>query len=162
MPSPLPLRLRAWFAVVRAYLGCERRYARLLGRYGFSVAQFDLLNAIARAGTALTPAELAERMLVSRGNVSGLVSRLRRRGWLQVHPTPGDGRSFRCALSVPGQQALQAAQSAAEAFIAEQMAPFDAEALQLTERWMTQMQRHVESIDLDRLVAHGETRAVVS
>lgn len=143
--------LRTWFAVVRAYATCERQYARLLSRFGLTIPQFDAMTAVERRGGEATPAEVAESLMVTRGNVSGLIRRLEERGLLTIEPHPRDARSVRCALTRTARTRMARARLAADAFIGAQMAPFDASALADTELRMEQMRRHLERMDPDAI-----------
>ena len=77
-----PLRARSWIAVVQAYQACQRQYARLLADFELTIAQFDLLCVVHDGEGAATPALVAERLMVTRGNVSPLLRRVVERGWV--------------------------------------------------------------------------------
>lgn len=150
------LQTRSWFSVVLAYQSCERQYARLLAGFGFTIAQFEVLNAIDELGGRATPALIAQRLLVTKGNVTGLVKRLGDSGLVRVAPNPDDGRSQLCRLGPGVAATLAAARRACAAFIAEQLAPFTDAQLTTTEVQMTRMRQHLEQIDTDRLVARAK------
>lgn len=145
--------LRTWFAVVRAYATCERKYARLLSHFDLTIPQFDAMTAVERRGGEATASEVAESLMVTRGNVSGLIRRLEERGLITIEPHPRDARSVRCALTPAARARMARARLAADAFIGEQMAPFDASALAETEVRMEQMRRHLERMDPDAIAA---------
>ena len=145
--------LRTWFAVVRAYLACERRYARLLSHFGLTIPQFDALTALERRGGEATPAQLAESLMVTRGNVTGLIRRMQARKLLAIEPHPDDARSVRCVVTPVAKVRMTRARIPAAAFIADQMAPFDAAALADTERRMNQMCAHLDTLDGDAIAA---------
>lgn len=88
----------AWLRLARVYQKIEQAAAVQLRAYGLSLAQFDVL---ARVGAAegLTQQELAERLLVTKGNISQLVDRLERAGL--VHRVP-EGRVCRLHLTAAG------------------------------------------------------------
>lgn len=158
------LQTRSWFAVVLAYQSCERQYARLLDGFGLSIAQFEVLNAIDELGDRATPALIAQRLLVTKGNVTGLLRRLGESGLVRMAPNPDDGRSMLCRLGPGVAATLAAARRAGAAFIAEQLAPFSDAQLTATEVQMTRMRHHLEQIDTGRLVAatKGARRARVA
>ena len=69
------LEASSWFAVVRAYQECNRRYAQMLEHFDLTIPQFDVLTAIRRLPAA-TPKQIADELVVTRGNISGLLQRL--------------------------------------------------------------------------------------
>lgn len=145
--------LRTWFAVVRAYLACERKFARLLSHFALTIPQFDALATLERRGGEATPAQLAESLMVTRGNVTGLIRRMEERRLITVEPHPADGRSVRCVVTPGARVRLTRARLAAAAFITDQMAPLDAAALADTERRMNQMCAHLDTLDPDAIAA---------
>jgi len=150
------LRTRCWFAVVQAYQACERQYARLLARLDLTIPQYDALSVIHEAEGEATPALIAERLMVTRGNVTPLLRRLVERGWVRERPHPGDRRSFLLSLSPAGGRLLKRARLASSAFIAEQLAPFgDAEVAQTVQQMQT-MRAHLEAMDVEHIL--GRTR----
>ncbi len=149
---------RSWFAVVRTYQECHRRYARLLSRFGLTVTQFDVLSAIHRRDNRATPCEIAEELLVTRGNITGVLQRLRDNGLITTQRHQADGRSFICAMTPEGETVMIKARTAASLFIATQMAPFDESALKHTERQMDEMHEHLLSIDPEAIATEVITQ----
>jgi DNA-binding MarR family transcriptional regulator len=133
--SPLPtLDIRidpaiiAWLRLARVYQKIDRRTDEMMKGYGLSVSRFDILN---HAGTpeGRTQQELAEALLVTKGNVTQLLDAMERDGLLERRR---DGRAKRIYLTDTGRAlrtrvvALQEAAIAAE-FSA--LAPDDLESL---------------------------------
>lgn len=141
----------AWFAVVQAYQTCIRRYEQLLARIDLTPTQMDALTAIQRLGTDTRPKRIAEQLLVTRGNVTGLLERLRRRGLIRAFPHPEDGRARIVRLTPAGAALLERAQPLARAFIQAQTEPFSKEELESTRAVMTRMERHLSQLDLDAI-----------
>lgn len=89
------------------------RLARLLrGRLvheleplGLTGPQAAVLLALTAAAAPLTVSETAGRLGIDRPTMTGLVERLRRDGWIETTPNPGDGRS---RLLVPTARAAAA------------------------------------------------------
>lgn len=141
------LEASSWFAVVRAYQACHLRYAQLLRQFDLTVPQFDALSAIHQLDEHATPMAIAERLVVTRGNITGVLRRLQDSGLVTTRSNQQDGRSFVCALTRRGAARLQAARTAASAFVEQQLAPFDTDTLQLTETLMNDMTRHLQTLD---------------
>lgn len=145
------LATRSWFAVVLAYQSCERQYGRMLAEFDLTIAQYDVLSAIAEAQPDATPAVIAKRLLVTKGNITGLLKRLNDQGWTRMQANPKDGRSMLCQLSPEAAERLAAAQQASAAFIAAQLAPFTDLQLRDIESQMTRMRLHLEQLDTQAL-----------
>jgi DNA-binding MarR family transcriptional regulator len=141
------LESSSWFAVVRAYLECTRRYTQMLQAFDLTVTQFDVLNTIAKLGDQAMPKAIAEAMVVTRGNVTGVLHRLRDRGLLTTREQPHDARSFVCELTPQGMRTLERARAAASRFITEQLAPFADAELRDTEQLMVRMRAHLQTLD---------------
>jgi DNA-binding MarR family transcriptional regulator len=148
------LEASSWLAVVRAYQECNRRYAQMLDHFELTIAQFDALAAIARHEPEATPKSIADELLVTRGNVTGLLNRLRDRGLISTRRNEQDGRSFHCQLTAEGRRKLDAARSATSRYIKAQLAVFDSAELALTETMMRRMEVHLHSLD-PHLLASG-------
>ena len=153
MTSPDRPRLEttSWLAVVRAYNECTRRYARLLARFDLTIPQFDAMTAIRVLGDDATPHAIADRLLVTRGNVTGVLRRLKDSNLITTRHNERDGRSFVCRLTRAGKTRMGRARAAAALFIEAQLAPFDDDALANSERQMTRMYEHLTTIDPDSL-----------
>lgn len=147
------LEATAWLAVVRAYQQCTKRYAEMLERLELTIPQFDVLSAIAKLGEEATPKAIADELIVTRGNVSGVLRRLQSSGLIRTRDNESDGRSFVCELTAAGQRRLARARSAAASFIEQQLAPFDEETLLDTKATMERMAAHLSTISVDAVLA---------
>jgi DNA-binding MarR family transcriptional regulator len=105
------------------------RLARLYGRnirlaegrirdWDLSVAQFDVLAQVG-AHDGITQQELAQRLLVTQGNITQLLDKLERRGVIR---RCRDGRLNRLALTETGRRLRDSAVPGQEQFQAEQFA----------------------------------------
>ena len=70
-----PDPLRVYFRFLRLHRRVGSAIARELKALGLSIPQFDLLSTLSER-EATTQQELAERLYVTKGHVSGLVDRL--------------------------------------------------------------------------------------
>ena len=82
---------------------------RLAGAYGLTAQQWLALTSIGLAGEAgITPTEIGKNALVSPQNVTGLLDRLARAGYVQRKAAGEDRRSYRVQLSEQGRKVLRA------------------------------------------------------
>jgi DNA-binding MarR family transcriptional regulator len=149
------LEAESWLAVVHAYQSCTRRYAQMLEHFELTIPQLDVMSAVRGLGDDATPRAIAEHLLVTKGNVTGLIARLESGGLLGRRPHPTDGRSFVCELTPNGRTLFQLARAAAARFITEQLAPFSDRQLADTRDQMTRMRAHLDAIDPHAIAAHS-------
>jgi len=109
-PRPLPLyeaadevRLRVWVQLVRTFYRIQRRIVLTLNEQDVTLPQFDVLATL-RFGEGVTQQELAERLLVTKGNVCGVLDRLEALGWVERRPDPKDRRANRLYLTAAGRR----------------------------------------------------------
>lgn len=144
-------RRQAWTAVVTAYQTCTRRYAEMLGHFGLTLPQFEVMHAVLALGPEATPNQIAKRLLVTRGNITGILKRLESRDLLARVANLTDGRSMICQLTPSGVLTMQHAGAAASRFIEAQLAPFDDPTVRLVGETMRQMTDHLETLDTERI-----------
>lgn len=78
------------------------RHARASLEGRCTLSQFDVLTHLYTEQKGLTPAELSRRLLVTAGNVTGLIDRMERIGWVKRVPDPEDRRISRVVLTPAG------------------------------------------------------------
>lgn len=119
-PSPeTPRGYDAWIAVVKNYQKCQRLLSHTLDALGITVAQHEVLIAVARA-EGIDQKALAERLLVVKSNVSGLLRRMEEQGLVRRRTDPADARHKRITLTRRGRR-LAAKSFALQAEIVERM-----------------------------------------
>jgi len=105
----------AWMRLARVFQKIDRASEVRLRPWNLNVAQFDVL---ARVGAAegITQQELADRLLVTKGNISQLLDRLERRGLLKRCQ---EGRTNTLSLTEEGQQLYAQVVPAQEEMVAQ-------------------------------------------
>jgi DNA-binding MarR family transcriptional regulator len=109
-----------WLRLLKVKALLERDIRRALD--GFTLPQFDVLNQLARGPEGITFVELSRQLLVTAGNLTGIVDRLERDGLVLRQRHPADGRAFRLTLTPRGWHAVRAARPAHHAAVARLMA----------------------------------------
>lgn len=98
-------RLRLWLRMLRATRRVENDLReRLRAEFDTTLPRFDVLAALDRSPDGLRMSELSKELMVSNGNVTGIVERLVADGLVQRKPTEGDRRSTRVRLTERGQR----------------------------------------------------------
>jgi DNA-binding MarR family transcriptional regulator len=107
--DPAQLRLKVWLRLLRVTRDVNAELRDRLRETGrLTLAQFEALSVLARAGGGMTMTELADALLVSQGNVTGLVGRLETRGLVRRGPLARDRRSAVVGLTPEGRAAVEA------------------------------------------------------
>jgi DNA-binding MarR family transcriptional regulator len=101
----------------------DRASAEHLGDFGLSVAQFDVLAQVG-AAEGLTQQELADSLLVTKGNVCQLLDRMEGRGLILRR---GEGRVNRLFLTDAGRELFAEAVPAQEAMVARKFSALSPE-----------------------------------
>ena len=108
---------RVWFRFMRLH---QRLLGQMTGRIkqlGLSIPQFDLLSTLTER-EGISQSELAERLYVTKGNVSGLVDRLVQAGLVERRAIAGDRRSYAMHLTAEGRRLAEAGIAAQREFVA--------------------------------------------
>ncbi|MBI1243653.1 MAG: MarR family transcriptional regulator [Alphaproteobacteria bacterium] len=125
------LQLRAWLRLLTCANLVETRVrAGLRETFSITLPRFDVLSQLARAQknghpNGLTMGELSQRMMVSAGNVTGLVDGLVGDGLIVRHAQPGDRRSARVSLTPAGTRTFEAILPTHERWIDEAFSALD-------------------------------------
>ena len=122
-PHDHKAELRLWlrlFTCKTLIEGEVRR--RLRENFATTFPRFDLMAQLDRAPNGMTLGELSERMMVSNGNVTGLVDRLVEQGLISRRPSPKDRRAQLVSLTAEGRRFFRAMARANGDWIAEAFA----------------------------------------
>ena len=103
----VPDPTRVWLRFVRLQQRLTTAMGVRLRTIGLSIPQFDLISTLSEREGA-TQQELAERVYVTKGNVSGLVDRLVEAGLVERRAIPGDRRSHALHLTDRGRALAEA------------------------------------------------------
>jgi DNA-binding MarR family transcriptional regulator len=103
------LAVGTWLRLLHAHAVVERELRRAVGAL-CTFPQFDVLNQLDRERDGLTFVELSRRLLVTAGNLTGIVDRLQSVGLVRRAVHPEDRRAFRLTLTPKGRRLLRRAQ----------------------------------------------------
>ncbi|MFI5272222.1 MAG: MarR family winged helix-turn-helix transcriptional regulator [Ktedonobacterales bacterium] len=109
----------AWVRLARVFHKLDHALVAQLRAHGLSLAQFDVLIQTGRH-EGLTQQELADRLLVTKGNVCQLLDRMEDAGLLERRQ---EGRANRLALTDAGRRLYAEIVPEHEAEIARLLAP---------------------------------------
>ena len=119
-------KLRLWIRLLRASRAIEVELrARLRVSFGITLPKFDVMAALARKGAGMTMTELSRYLMVSNGNVTGLIDRLVGEGLVVRLAHAGDRRATFVRLTPRGLQQFATMAGAHEEWVAEILGRLD-------------------------------------
>jgi DNA-binding MarR family transcriptional regulator len=122
-PGDHQAELRLWLRLLTCTNLIEGEIRRRLrDTFDVTLPRFDLMAQLDKNPGGMTLGELSSRMMVSNGNVTGLVERLLAQGLLDRRPSPNDRRAQLVSLSSEGRRAFRAMARTHENWVAEMFA----------------------------------------
>jgi DNA-binding MarR family transcriptional regulator len=128
-PTPAPhLRLRMWVRLLRAVRPIEAELRRRLDReFGVTLPKFDVMAALVRSESGMTMTEVSRQLMVSNGNVTGIVDRLVDEGLVVRIANEEDRRATFVRLTRKGVGLFEAMAAAHERWVDEILGGFSDE-----------------------------------
>ncbi len=120
--------LRVWFRLLRLQARLTGIVADRLKAIGVSVPQCDVLTTLTEQ-EGISQQHLAERLYVTKGNISGLVDRLAAAGLVERRSIASDRRSYAIYLTESGRRIAEQGIDVQKQFIAETLGRMDPEHL---------------------------------
>jgi DNA-binding MarR family transcriptional regulator len=124
-------RLRLWIRLLRAARSIEVELReRLRKEFAITLPQFDVMAALARneagKGTGMNMTELSRLLMVSNGNVTGIIDRLAADKLVLRQAPANDRRSYIVRLTPKGASQFAVVAKAHEGWVDELLSGFDA------------------------------------
>ena len=115
--------LRLWLRILTIHkLVNNEVRRRLREKFGMSLSRFDLLAQLDGRPEGMRMGELSKRLMVTTGNITGLVDELVGEGLVERLPDPTNRRASLAAMTAKGRKAFGVAARANETWIAEMFA----------------------------------------
>lgn len=142
-------RLRLWLRLLRSARAIEAELReRLRTEFAITLPQFDVMAALARTDNGMTMTELSRHLMVSNGNVTGIIDRLVAEKLVLRQAPVTDRRSFIVRLTRKGASQFAIIAKAHEGWVDELLSDIDA----------AEAERIVEDLDgLARRTRNGES-----
>jgi DNA-binding MarR family transcriptional regulator len=119
-PTDHKSELRLWLRLFSCKVLIESEIRRRLrDNFDITLPRFDLMAQLEKAPAGMKLGELSQRLMVSNGNITGLVDRLVSQGLLDRQPAPNDRRAQLVKLTADGRRSFRAMAASHEAWIAE-------------------------------------------
>jgi DNA-binding MarR family transcriptional regulator len=124
------LPLRVWLRLLTCTTMTEALVrARLHAQFATTLPRFDVLAALDAAGTELTMGELSARLMVTSGNVTGLINAMEKDRLVVRRPHPDDRRSTLIGMTNTGRKLFARMAPAHARWIEEAMVGLDRQEL---------------------------------
>ena len=119
-PADHEEELRLWLRLLTCTTLIEGEIrSRLRGPFDVTLPRFDLMAQLDKSPNGMTLGELSQRMMVSNGNVTGLVERLVSLNLVERKPAPNDRRAMIVTLTPDGRRTFRSLARTHEGWIAE-------------------------------------------
>ncbi|HWV51345.1 MarR family transcriptional regulator [Pseudorhodoplanes sp.] len=119
-PADHEAELRLWLRLLTCTTLIENEIRqRLRTEFDITLPRFDLMAQLDRAQNGMTLGELSQRMMVSNGNVTGLVERLVSLNLVERKPAPNDRRAMIVTLTPEGRRTFRSLARTHENWIAD-------------------------------------------
>jgi MarR family transcriptional regulator, organic hydroperoxide resistance regulator len=109
---------RIYFRFLRLRQQVFAEMAQILKPLNLSIPQFDVLSTLTEQD-GMSQSELAEKLYVTKGNVSGLIDRLAEAGYVERRSTPGDRRANAVILTAKGREVADSGIALQRSFVAD-------------------------------------------
>lgn len=120
--------LRLWLRLLKTTRRVEAELReRMRVEFDTTLPRFDVMSALFRQREGLKMSELSRMLMVSNGNVTGIVDRLVLDGLVQRDAVPGDRRAMRVKLTEPGVVEFEKQAAAHEIWVGECLSGLDAD-----------------------------------
>jgi MarR family transcriptional regulator, organic hydroperoxide resistance regulator len=140
--------VRVWFRLMRLETRMRVAVADRLRHLGLSVPQCDVLTTLTEK-EGISQQALAQRLYVTKGNISGLIDRLVAAGLVERRPIAADKRQHALYLTPAGRDAAEKAIACQRRFVADTIGRLPASKLTSLDRLL------IEARDLVRGGAGG-------
>jgi len=112
--------------LVHCYQAFENYSAAQIREFGLTPPQFDIVATLGNT-PGMTPKELVEKTLITKGTLTGIVDRLEARGLVRRTPSATDGRSQIVQLTLAGEELFDEVFPAHLDYVGRAFAHFSAE-----------------------------------
>jgi DNA-binding MarR family transcriptional regulator len=137
------LALSVWVRLLKTH-GLVLRELRRRAPEHLTLPQFDVLVQLHRRPDGMTSRELTRELLVTAGNVTGLVDRLQGLGLVERRPVPEDRRAARVVLTPLGRRVARRAIPRHRRDVEELLAPLAQRDLARLRRLLGRLSRSLE------------------
>lgn len=138
--------LRLWLRLLSCSTVVEKRIRNKLAReFDTTLPRFDVLAALERKREGMTMGEMSETLMVSNGNVTGVVNRLLKDSLIVKEIEPQDRRTTRIRLSNKGEEDFTKMASAHEGWVDQMFNALDNDEIEQLMGLLAKLRTSIES-----------------
>jgi DNA-binding MarR family transcriptional regulator len=136
--------LRLWLRMLSCTVRIESEIrTRLRAEFGITLPRFDLMAQLERHPGGLRMGELSRRMMVTGGNVTGIVEQLVQEKLVERVADANDGRAYSVKLTGAGRRAFKRMAAAHEVWITELLGGVSSQDKGRLIELLSQIKRHL-------------------
>lgn len=140
-------RMRAWLAIVGSFTSVERSLRRRFSRvFNSSLPRYDVLTALVQFPDGLTMGQLASKLMVSKGNITGVVGRLQEHRYVRQATSRTDRRVQVVTITAEGQELWNQMHAEYRAVIDELLSPLSKAQANALTRSLIQAQEKIDCV----------------
>ena len=138
--------VRVWFRLLRLEARLQAAIGERLRAIGVSIPQCDVLTTLSEE-EGVSQQELAKRLYVTKGNISGLIDRLEEAGFVERRSTASDRRQHAIYLTKAGREMAEKAIAVQYRWIASTLGRMGGADLEALETQLIQLRDIVREHD---------------
>ena len=136
--------LRTWLRLLSCETLIERQIrSRFREQFRVTLPQFDVLSELERAAEQLTMSQLSRELMVSNGNITGVVDRLEKNGMVSRVRPEHDRRVQYIELTDTGKDAFRRMATKHEQWLAEWLSDVSVEDMEVLQQLLLKARRSV-------------------
>lgn len=136
------LAQEAWLNLVRTCSQLQIQFERMLGEYGLTGCQYNVLRILRGEGSPLPILEIASRTISPVPGITGLIDRLEKAGWVRRERSTADRRVIYVAITDEALELLTKIDKPLEALHESIMQPLSRGDRQELIRLLEQLRQH--------------------
>ena len=136
--------LRLWIALARCYTTYSKSVANKVQEYGLTTPQFGIIEALYHLGP-LSLGQLADKLLVTGGNVTYVMDRLESQGLVVRERSPQDRRIIQAKLTANGRKLISEVFPGHGAFIEDLANHLEADEQELLRTLLKKLGRSIQN-----------------
>lgn len=134
--------MRVWFRFARLHARLEHGVGQRLREIGLTIPQFDVLSTLTE-NDGMTQQQMAERLYVTKGNISGILDRLTQQGLVTRTALATDKRSNALSLTAKGRNLVRQGMDVHHAYMMETMGALEPGQRKLLGDLLVTLREHV-------------------
>ena len=100
-------RHEALLNILRTANSIDKKAQKFFGRFGLTQAQYNVLVVLNLEGNNLTQVQIGDRLVVTRANITSILDKLEKKGYVRRQSNKSDRRIFQIKLTSAGRKIIE-------------------------------------------------------